>query len=146
MGDRLEKAVWNWNLRGFGPHDRYWDNARLKFRYTTKVLSMCFNLTNPANPGLRERVLSGALSPAAVVRQSPYELFPEMWEPVFDRVAHKQLRRQLTIDVDSVPDGLLQCRKCKSKKTTYTQLQTRSADEPLTTFALCIQCGTRWKE
>ena len=28
---------------------------------------------------------------------------------------------------------------------TYYQLQTRSADEPMTTFVTCIKCGTRFK-
>ena len=37
------------------------------------------------------------------------------------------------------------CRKCKSKKCSYYQLQTRSADEPMTTFVTCLDCGSRWK-
>lgn len=146
LAGRVEKAVWNWTLRGFPPRDRYWDNTRLRFRYTTKILSVSFNLQHPGNPQLRAKVLSGEISPARLVRMSPYELFPEHWAEAFDRVAHKQLRKQITIDAASAPDGLLQCRKCRSRKTTFTQLQTRSADEPLTTFALCLNCGTRWKE
>jgi len=42
-------------------------------------------------------------------------------------------------------EGILQCGKCKSKKTEYYQLQTRSADEPMTTYATCKKCGNRWK-
>lgn len=34
-----------------------------------------------------------------------------------------------------------QCSKCKEKKTTYYQLQTRSADEPMTTFVTCVVCA-----
>lgn len=41
--------------------------------------------------------------------------------------------------------GLFKCGKCKSKKTTYYQMQTRSADEPMTTYVTCIECGHRWK-
>ena len=37
------------------------------------------------------------------------------------------------------------CRKCHSKKCTYMQVQTRTADEPMTTFVTCIDCGNRWK-
>ena len=35
--------------------------------------------------------------------------------------------------------------KCRTYKTTYYQLQTRSADEPLTTFVTCLKCNKRWK-
>ena len=42
-------------------------------------------------------------------------------------------------------EGLFTCGKCKSKKTTYYQLQTRSADEPMTTFVTCKDCNKRWK-
>ena len=37
------------------------------------------------------------------------------------------------------------CFKCKSNKCTFYQLQTRSADEPMTTFVTCLNCGNRWK-
>ena len=38
-----------------------------------------------------------------------------------------------------------QCGKCKQRKCTYYQMQTRSADEPMTTFVTCIVCNNRWK-
>jgi DNA-directed RNA polymerase subunit M/transcription elongation factor TFIIS len=37
------------------------------------------------------------------------------------------------------------CRKCHKNQCTYYQMQTRSADEPMTTFVTCIPCGNRWK-
>ena len=43
-------------------------------------------------------------------------------------------------------EGILQCRKCKSKKTSYYQLQTRSADEPMTIFITCLNCGKHWRQ
>lgn len=40
---------------------------------------------------------------------------------------------------------IFQCSKCKQRKCTYSQLQTRSCDEPMTTFVFCTVCGNRWK-
>ena len=44
-------------------------------------------------------------------------------------------------------DGFLVCRKegCKSRAIKIDQKQTRSADEPMTTFVTCIKCDNRWK-
>lgn len=41
--------------------------------------------------------------------------------------------------------SIFRCGKCKSRNCTYTQLQTRSADEPMTTFVNCVDCGNRWR-
>ena len=71
---------------------------------------------------------------------TPRELFPKKWEglkPGMFAVVIKQ-------DQD-IKDGMFQCSKCKSKKVHYYQLQTRSADEPMTTFCTCLECEKRWK-
>ena len=44
-----------------------------------------------------------------------------------------------------INDGILKCPKCKSMKTEYTEVQTRSADEPTTKKCFCNNCGYRWK-
>jgi transcription elongation factor S-II len=36
------------------------------------------------------------------------------------------------------------CGRCGKRNCTYNQLQTRSADEPMTTFVLCLECGNRF--
>jgi DNA-directed RNA polymerase III subunit RPC11 len=38
--------------------------------------------------------------------------------------------------------------ECKSGEAYFRQLQTRSADEPMTTFYMCTDraCGAQWKE
>mmetsp|Transcript_8230 Transcript_8230/g.20843 ORF Transcript_8230/g.20843 Transcript_8230/m.20843 type:complete len:366 (+) Transcript_8230:37-1134(+) len=41
--------------------------------------------------------------------------------------------------------GMFTCGKCKGTKTTYFQMQTRSSDEPMTTFVTCLTCNNRWK-
>jgi len=66
----------------------------------------------------------------------------------------KQLRQKLTKEAIndhqmSVTGGtntdLLKCGKCKKRNCSYNQVQTRSADEPMTTFVYCNECGNRWK-
>jgi len=43
-----------------------------------------------------------------------------------------------------VVDGVVECPKCSSMKTFSVQKQTRSSDEPMTTFSRCVKCGYDW--
>jgi DNA-directed RNA polymerase subunit M/transcription elongation factor TFIIS len=56
----------------------------------------------------------------------------------------KRDKTKFETNIEAATDTF-QCRKCKSKKCTYYQLQTRSADEPMTTFVTCLNCGQRWR-
>lgn len=43
-----------------------------------------------------------------------------------------------------VEEGVNQCNKCNSKRVISYSVQTRSSDEPSTTFCSCVKCGTQW--
>ena len=53
-------------------------------------------------------------------------------------------KAQVPMAEKSISDSL-ECGGCKKKMVSYTQAQTRSADEPMTTFCECMNCGKRWK-
>lgn len=86
-----------------------------------------------------------------VATLSPAQMWPEgPWSQVsvkrqkldFERsVANAKFEKYMK----GGEEGMFQCGKCKSKKTHYYQMQTRSADEPMTTFVTCLECGNRWK-
>jgi hypothetical protein len=40
---------------------------------------------------------------------------------------------------------MFKCGKCKGNDCFYFQMQTRSADEPMTTFVTCANCNNKWK-
>ena len=42
-------------------------------------------------------------------------------------------------------EGIFTCSKCRGKKTTFYEQQTRSCDEPMTTFVQCLDCGHNMK-
>ena len=43
-------------------------------------------------------------------------------------------------------EGLLQCFRCKSTRVESYQRQTRSADEAMTMFCMCLECHHKWKQ
>jgi transcription elongation factor S-II len=58
---------------------------------------------------------------------------------------HEEMRKEYLTKEMKNQEGFFTCNRCKSKKTTYYQLQTRSADEPMTTFVSCLNCDKNWK-
>lgn len=62
-------------------------------------------------------------------------------------IKHTDLYPEEKVDdvQEEISEGLFQCKRCGSKKTTYYSLQTRSADEPMTNFITCVSCKNRWK-
>ena len=71
------------------------------------------------------------------------EICPENWKELIDAKI-KRDKNLTSIDLSAATDEF-KCYKCKKKKCTYYQMQTRSADEPMTTFVTCLVCGNRWK-
>jgi DNA-directed RNA polymerase subunit M/transcription elongation factor TFIIS len=41
-------------------------------------------------------------------------------------------------------EGVVECNKCGSRKVYSVSVQTRAADEPMTTMAQCTVCKTKW--
>ena len=96
------------------------------------------------NRGLWERYSAGELTLEQIANQNFYELCPEVWEKMVDRQAKRE-RIMLEGDFSRATDRW-QCNGCKQRKCTYYELQTRSADEPMTIFIQCLNCGKRWTQ
>ena len=65
--------------------------------------------------------------------------------PEFDDIAFQQKEQDdFTISPFQVEEGVLKCPKCGGCKSFSYSKQTRSADEPMTTFATCVNCRHKW--
>jgi len=97
------------------------------------------------NPGLVEDYRTGKIP------KNIFSVEPDILEPkgLYSQTKFKLRRIELQIEETKRQnedyEGMFKCGKCKSKKTDYYQLQTRSADEPMTTYVTCMACGNRWK-
>lgn len=113
--------------------------------YRNKLRSLTMNLRNKKNPELRDRLLTGGIRPEVFITMSPSEMAPESLKKELEKM-HKQnlFEAQGATEKRAVTDRFT-CGKCKHKRVSYYQMQTRSADEPLTTFCTCENCGNRWK-
>lgn len=113
--------------------------------YKAKLRSLYQNLKNKSNPELRVRVLAGEISPQRFVTMSHEELKSKERRAEDERLQKENMDKAMVAQVEKSISASLTCGKCGQKKVSYTQAQTRSADEPMTTFCECTNCGHRWK-
>lgn len=122
-----------------------WDNHKFTNIYKHKFLSLQNAFLT--NENLRDKIKSRKVSVVEVVAMRPEQLQPDgVYAKTVEEKVHKEMHKEyLAQQAVKNHIGFFTCNKCKSKKTTYYQLQTRSADEPMTTYVSCLNCGKKWK-
>jgi len=113
--------------------------------YPTKMRSLFVNLKDKNNPSLREAVASGDISVDKFVKMTSQEMASEERKKADEAIKQQNLHNALGAEEQQAETTAFQCSKCKQRKCRYRQAQTRSADEPMTTFVTCVNCNNRWK-
>ncbi|NP_957280.2 transcription elongation factor A protein 2 isoform X1 [Danio rerio] len=114
-------------------------------KYKTRLRSRISNLKDQKNPDLRRNVLCGNISPERIASMTAEEMASPELKEIRKALTKESIREHQLSKVGGTETDMFVCGKCKGKNCTYTQVQTRSADEPMTTFVLCNECGNRWK-
>ncbi|XP_073130475.1 transcription elongation factor TFIIS [Henckelia pumila] len=112
-----------------------------KFKYR----SVIFNIKDPQNPDFRRKVLLGDIEPEAMTELTPEDMASDARQIQNEKIKEKALFNSELGGPPKASTNEFTCSRCKKKETTYYQLQTRSADEPMTTFVTCVNCNKRWK-
>lgn len=114
-------------------------------QYKEKIRSLFQNLKVKSNASLGKGILSGEILPEKFVRMSSAELMSAEMRKKQSLLEEENMKKaQVPMAEKSISDSL-ECGKCKKRMVAYTQAQTRSADEPMTTFCECMNCQHRWK-
>ncbi|KAJ4937136.1 hypothetical protein JOQ06_001717 [Pogonophryne albipinna] len=114
-------------------------------RYKNRVRSRISNLKDVKNPNLRRTVLCGNVSPERMAKMTAEDMASDELKEMRKNLTKEAVREHQMATTGGCQTDLFTCGKCKGKCCTYTQVQTRSADEPMTTFVFCNDCGNRWK-
>jgi transcription elongation factor S-II len=104
--------------------------------YKQKIRSLFQNLKD---------VLSGKIAPKKFVVMSHDEMKSDIRRAEDEKLEKENMNQAMVAQVEKSISREFQCGKCKKKMVSYSQAQTRSADEPMTTFCECMNCGNRWK-
>jgi len=142
LARNLEKGIYNFTIKDAGERNviKKWENVHFTQIYIDKLRTIFINICYPE---VIEHINNNTIKIHEIAFMTHQELRPSKWKNLLD---DKKIRdeNKYCPKIEASTDNFT-CWKCKSKKCTYYQLQTRSADEPMTTFVTCLSCGCRWK-
>jgi transcription elongation factor S-II len=96
------------------------------------------------NENFLKKIKDKEIKPEDIGNLSVYDIYPENWKDLMNLKSKRdKIRYELKPEAMT---SLFKCRKCKSRETSYYEVQTRSADEPMTQFITCLNCNNRWRQ
>ena len=137
------KSIYNYSIKEADKRNtpKKWDNVYFVQIYIDRLRSIMMNLEN--NKKLLDTINNKKIKAHKVSYFSHQDMQPDKWKILINNKKERD-DNLYAPKIDANTDNFT-CRKCRSKRCSYYQLQTRSADEPMTTFVTCIDCGNRWK-
>jgi len=121
-------------------------NKQTNPKYKAQVRSRLFNLKDKKNPSLRENVLCGVIKPEKLATMSSEEMASDEIKQMRVQYMKEGVDASQLAIKQGTSSNLLKCGKCRKMNVTYHEMQTRGADEPMTVFVMCNECGNRWKQ
>lgn len=103
--------------------------------------SLFQNLKSKSNPGLRLRIFDSSITPNRFVRMSGEELKSKERREEDRQIQKENMDKAMVAQVEKSISSSLTCGKCGQKKVSYSQAQTRSADEPMTVSTWTVERG-----
>lgn len=119
--------------------------------YKQRARTLIFNLKDPKNPHFIRAVITGQMHVLDLadmeVKAMASQEMKQQREQAAERAKMALMDEKTYKNYAGIKteEGILKCPRCKSMKTEYIEVQTRSADEPTTKKCLCNNCDYRWK-
>ena len=146
---KIEASIYNFTLDVCNKKKvpKRWDNQVFRKIYINKSRSLYSNIKGDSyigNNNLKGKIFNNEIAVDSIANFTYQELFPEHWKKLLD----EKYKRDKSIyeDTAEAMTDQFKCGRCKSRNCVYYEMQTRSADEGMTIFITCLNCGNRWKQ
>jgi len=137
LSENIEIGIYNYSIRQATEKKivKQWSNPLFCEIYLSKMKSILYNIN--------KELIQSMDTPHLIAFKPVHELHLLKWKVLIDR-DEKRAEYLFSNKLASNTTDFT-CFKCKGNKCMYYQLQTRSADEPMTTFVTCVNCENHWK-
>jgi DNA-directed RNA polymerase subunit M/transcription elongation factor TFIIS len=149
LSRQIEQSIYNYIISFSREKNiqRNWSNKVFHKLYVSKIMSVYLNLNKNSyiqNENFLNKIKNKEIKPEDIGNLSVYDIYPENWKDLMNLKSKRdKIRYELKPEAMT---SLFKCRKCKSRETSYYEVQTRSADEPMTQFITCLSCSNRWRQ
>ena len=145
----IEKGIYNYTISKchFRKKIPIWTNNHFTDIYISKVKNIYLNLNSTEyikNNYLINKMKENEIDPYDLAFIDTFKLFPEKWSDIIDE--KMKIEKLLKESLQESASDLFKCPRCYKSKTIHCEVQTRSSDEPMTTFITCLECGKKWKK
>jgi len=140
----MERAIYNYAIKECRAKKIIckWDSIPFVNIYIDRFRSALINLKNIT---MRNAIIEMRITAKDYIFMSHQEINPARWGAL---IKEKMIRddnkfnskQEASTDLFTCPRST-----CKSKRCTYYEMQVRSADEPMTIFVTCLDCGKNFK-
>jgi DNA-directed RNA polymerase subunit M/transcription elongation factor TFIIS len=126
---------------------KHFDNKLFQICYMSAARKIISNLDTKCyvqNDYLVKKLKKGDLQIEHMATMTHIDYAPNAFVEFRER---QQLREQAQLEGNkAMATDMFKCGRCNKRETTFYELQTRSADEPMTKFISCVNCGNRWRQ
>ena len=144
ISKNMEKSIYNKSIDDSGYNENnIFDDYFYKKYYLVNSLKLIFNIKKKNNPTLLKDIYNKKIKEYEFLNMSEKDINPIKWNELEIKYGVKEGYDNYA---DIKDNDMFNCGKCKSKKVTYYLKQVRSADEPMTCFFTCHNCGKNWKQ
>ena len=109
-----------------------------------RIISNLFTNSYVKNIELMKRYKSKEVGLQEICSMNHYSLYESKWKERIENQKNIEKRR-IEGNKSMATDQFL-CTRCFKRECTYYEMQTRSADEPMTIFINCLNCGKNWRQ
>ena len=113
-----------------------------------RVLEIMRNLKDEKNDSFRNNIINGSIKPEDLCTMEVTDMLDKKKQEELENEKKKKVEEISSDWIEKhgqITEGVYKCRNCGGKKTVQKELQTRSADEPMTIFITCVNCKNTWK-